>query len=201
MVSVKPFLALATMNPVLPVVRSSTVVVSPDGGSVTETLSMSPALISSVCALGMLLALSASCGLGGPAGMPPDSGPPPRQAQRSAPTSIDTRYPAIPHETASASAYLPSSKPSHIAGLPSRTPQRHWQRPSNSRTTRQVRSTSAYLPDSERLHSTRFSFDPPRPGQPGPLVLVDPSGQRLSSNRSTEPVVRRAPQLQSPPIP
>src|SRR5450432_169201 len=69
-----PLEALATMNPVLPVVSSLTVVVNPAwgpvSGSVIETWSTSPGFSLSVWALGVRLVMSASCGPGGPAGTP-----------------------------------------------------------------------------------------------------------------------------------
>src|ERR1022692_2113667 len=65
-----PLAALAVMKPVWWVVMSVTDVVKPVDGSVIATFSTSPALSMSVCALGVKVAPSVSCGLGGPAGTP-----------------------------------------------------------------------------------------------------------------------------------
>src|SRR5581483_2866622 len=70
LVSVKPFDALAVMNPVRWVVRSLTVVVNPFAGSVMETWSLSPGLIISVLPFGVNVLTSVCCGFGGPAGTP-----------------------------------------------------------------------------------------------------------------------------------
>src|SRR5712692_1115898 len=66
----KPFLALAVMRPVLPVVRSLTTVVSPLAGSLIDTLSTSPEFSISVCLFGWKVCAFAVCGPGGPDGLP-----------------------------------------------------------------------------------------------------------------------------------
>src|ERR1700722_2190374 len=65
-----PLAELAVMNPDCPVVRSLIRAVNPALGSVIASLITSPELISRVCAFGVSVATSASCGLGGPAGLP-----------------------------------------------------------------------------------------------------------------------------------
>src|SRR5271169_99705 len=70
LVSVKPFAALACMDPAWPVVRSSSFTVNPLDGSVKSTVTTSPVFIRSVCALPRNVAAFGSCGAGGPAGTP-----------------------------------------------------------------------------------------------------------------------------------
>src|SRR5580700_4612021 len=74
LVFMKPFAAEAIMNPLLPVVRSVSLASSacPPGivASNMCTVIRSPGLISRVCLLGVNVALSLSCGLGGPVGTP-----------------------------------------------------------------------------------------------------------------------------------
>src|SRR6266568_1025643 len=74
LVFMKPFAAEATMNPDCPVVRSEILVSKawppPVLASKMRTLSRSPGFMSRVFALGVKVARSASCGLGGPAGTP-----------------------------------------------------------------------------------------------------------------------------------
>ena len=69
-VSVNPFLALAWINPVWPVVRSATLAVKPPAGSVIDTLSTSPGFSLSVLALPSIVLVLGSCGAGEPGGMP-----------------------------------------------------------------------------------------------------------------------------------
>src|SRR6266567_5099167 len=69
-VFLKPLAALATMKPLLCVVRSVTLVVNPACGSVIATLITSPGFSFSVWALGVWVLTLVSCGLGGPVGLP-----------------------------------------------------------------------------------------------------------------------------------
>src|SRR5215470_2279295 len=66
----KPFFALATMNPVLCVVRSVTEAFSPAGVLLIDAVSMSPEFIFSVCLFPNHVPTLGRCGLGGPAGTP-----------------------------------------------------------------------------------------------------------------------------------
>jgi len=66
----KPLAALATMKPLLCVVRSVTLVVNPAAGSLICTFSTSPGLYVSVSAFGVTVRMFDFCGLGGPAGTP-----------------------------------------------------------------------------------------------------------------------------------
>jgi hypothetical protein len=73
----KPFAALATMNPVWPVVRSVTEALSPprsgdpeSGTLLTDTVSLSPGFIFSVLPFPRKLDRVGSCGAGAPAGTP-----------------------------------------------------------------------------------------------------------------------------------
>src|SRR5262249_9680934 len=74
LVCMNPFLALAVMKPLWPVVMSSMVMVNPAfgpvSGSVIATRSTSPSWICSVWAFGVSVWKFVSCGLGGPAGLP-----------------------------------------------------------------------------------------------------------------------------------
>ncbi len=65
-----PLAALAVMKPVLCVVRSVTVAVKPDDGSLIAIFSWSPELTANVLAFGVNVLPLASCGLGGPLGTP-----------------------------------------------------------------------------------------------------------------------------------
>src|SRR6516164_2474502 len=71
-VFMKPFFADACMNPVFPVVRSSTAVSSAPAFLLSKIwiLSLSPGFISSVRWFGVSVLRLASCGLGGPVGTP-----------------------------------------------------------------------------------------------------------------------------------
>src|SRR5436305_5736086 len=74
-VFMKPLAAEATMNPLLPVVRSLIVILSacrppPRLASNMWVRTRSPGFMNSVCLLGVNVATLESCGLGGPAGTP-----------------------------------------------------------------------------------------------------------------------------------
>src|SRR6516165_8546828 len=68
----KPFLAEASMNPVLPVLKSRTWVSSAPALLLSKMwmASLSPGFISSVRWFGVTVLRSARCGLGGPVGTP-----------------------------------------------------------------------------------------------------------------------------------
>src|SRR6516225_5572319 len=66
----KPFFALATMNPVLCVVRSVTEAFSPAGVLLIDAVSLSPEFIFSVWLFPNHVPTLSCCGLGGPGGIP-----------------------------------------------------------------------------------------------------------------------------------
>jgi hypothetical protein len=70
LVFMKPFAALATIQPVRCVVRSVIIAVNPSGGSYIEIFRTSPPFMYSVCALDTNVEASVSCGLAGPVGTP-----------------------------------------------------------------------------------------------------------------------------------